>query len=64
MVRVWFVYMPHSHAKWPRPILTHVEVGHAAVSQQHDEFGLIRPPLLLPSSKQVLDRGGRGDVSS
>lgn len=28
-------------------VLTHAEVGHAAVSQDHDEFGLVGPPLLF-----------------
>lgn len=36
--------------------LTHAEVGHAAVSQDHDEFGLVRPPLLLSCGVQVLWR--------
>ena len=40
-------------------VLTHAEVGHAAVSQYHDEFGLVCPPLLFPSCKQVLHRGER-----
>lgn len=36
--------------------LTHAKVGHAAVSQDHDEFGLIRPPLLLSCCIEVLHR--------
>lgn len=54
--------IPHSHANVSQSelrslLLTHPEVGHTTVSQDHDEFGLVGPPLLLPSSVQVLDRG-------
>lgn len=34
--------------------LTHTEVVHAAVSKDRDEFGLVRPPLLLSRCIQVL----------
>lgn len=37
-----------------RVLLTHVEVGHTAVSQDHDELCLISPPLLLASCIQIL----------
>lgn len=40
-----------------RAVFTHAEVGHTAVSQDHDEFGLVGPPLLFPSCIQVLRRG-------
>lgn len=41
----------------PRAILTHAEVGHTAVSQDHDEFGLVGPPLLFSGCVQILCRG-------
>lgn len=35
-------------------VLTHAEVGHTAISQDHDEFGLVGAPLRLSSFIQVL----------
>lgn len=35
-------------------VLTHAEVSDTAVSQDHDEFGLVCPPLLFPSWIQLL----------
>lgn len=40
-----------------KAVLTHAQVGNAAISQDHDEFGLICPPLLFSSCIQVLYRG-------
>lgn len=34
--------------------LTHAEVRHTAVPQDHDEFRLVGSPLLFPGCKQVL----------
>lgn len=45
-----------------RAVLTHVEVGHAAVSQDHDEFGLVGPKLLFSSCIQLLCIGKTAPV--
>lgn len=37
-------------------VLTHAKVSHTTVSQDHDEFGLISPPLLFSSCIQVLQK--------
>lgn len=42
-------------------VLTHAEVGHATASQDHDEFGLVCPPLLFSSCIQLLRRGTKAE---
>lgn len=46
--------MPGFHVGVLRVFLTHAQVGYAAVSQDHDELCLVRPPLLLAGCKQIL----------
>lgn len=54
ILEAWSAVVPGFLTAVLRVALTHAEVGHTAVSQDHDELCLIRPPLLLASCIQVL----------